>query len=59
MQAEHYDRTRQQQVDIGLLAPEEAQASAEQVLLILCYFRAFLAKNQSKRSTLQCLHMQE
>ncbi len=31
MQAEHYDRTRQQQVDIGLLAPEEAQPSAEQV----------------------------
>ncbi|KAL0044427.1 hypothetical protein WJX82_005915 [Trebouxia sp. C0006] len=30
LQAEHYDRTRQQQVDIGLLAPEEAQASAEQ-----------------------------
>lgn len=31
LQAEHYDRTRQQQIDIGLLAPEEAQASAEQV----------------------------
>lgn len=31
LQAEHYDRTCQQQIDIGLLAPEEAQASAEQV----------------------------
>lgn len=33
MQAEHYDRSRQQQVDIGLLAPEEAksQEPAEQV----------------------------
>lgn len=36
VQAEHYDRTRQQQIDIGLLAPEEAQASAEQVPSILC-----------------------
>ena len=26
VQAEHYDRTRQQQVDIGLLAPDEAEA---------------------------------
>ena len=31
MQAEQYDRTRQQQVDVGLLAPEEAQVSVEQV----------------------------
>lgn len=36
MQAEHYDRTRQQQVDIGLLAPEEAEAQqpADQVNLV-------------------------
>lgn len=31
MQAEQYDRTRQQQIDVGLLAPEEAQVSVEQV----------------------------
>ena len=40
MQANHYDRTRQQQIDIGLLAPEQAQASAEQVLSVLCYPKA-------------------
>ena len=41
LQAEHYNRTRQQQVDIGLLAPEEAQAPAQQVTVTLltccCY----------------------
>ncbi|KAL3137445.1 hypothetical protein ABBQ32_006965 [Trebouxia sp. C0010 RCD-2024] len=30
LQAEHYDRSHQQQIDVGLLAPEEAQASADQ-----------------------------
>ena len=32
VQAEHYNRSRQQQIDVGLLAPEEAQASIDQVL---------------------------
>ena len=40
MQAEHYERTRQQQVDIGLLAPEEAQQSADQVLASLLLHHA-------------------
>ena len=52
IQAEHYDRTRQQQVDIGLLAAEEAQASAGQVsrLHTTCpYFFLWLIQNASEQ----------
>ena len=45
MQAEHYDRTHQQQIDIGLLAPEEAQAAAKQVLFVQCSLKACPAEN--------------
>ena len=54
MQAEHYDRTRQQQIDIGLLAPEEAQESTEQVLSILCLELSLLRIKATAQQCLQC-----